>query len=261
MAAAWNGHLPGNLMQRSFTDWGGIIAAYLLMVAVNVLANALPIAGVTTGAVSARYASLFTPAGFTFSIWAVIYLALGAFVIYQATPAQRSNADLAVISRPFVLSCLANTAWIFAWHHELLLLSLALMAVLLVALLVIYRRLHVAEAWAPRAQRIFTQGPFSLYTAWITVATLANISAVQAAFDLSDLWLDAVNWTLVKLALAASLGATFALRRGDVLFPLVVAWAAVGIMVGQVSTPAVAGAAATVALICAILAASEAGRK
>jgi hypothetical protein len=248
-------------MQRKFSDWGGNIAAFLLVVVVNALANTLPIAGQTTGEVSARYASPFTPAGFTFSIWLVIYVALGAFVIYQALPAQRGNADLAVVSRPFVLGCLANAAWIFAWHYDLLFLSLALMTTLLLTLLVIYRRLHIAEAWATTSQRLFAQGPFSLYAAWIMVATLANISAVQAARGWSDLWLDAVNWTLVKLALAASIGATFALRRGDILFPLVIAWAAIGIMVAQASTPAVAGAAATVALISAILAASEAGRK
>jgi len=248
-------------MQRQVGDWGGNIAAYVLMVAVNVLANALPIAGQTTGEVSARYESLFTPASFTFSIWSLIYLGLGAFVVYQALPSQRGNADLAVISKPFVLGCLANAGWIFSWHYELLPLSLALMAVLLVSLLVVYRRLHIAEAWASRSQRLFAQGPFSLYTAWIIVATLANVSAVLVALGWSDLWLSAGNWALVELAVAASLAATFCLRRGDVLFPLVVAWAAVGIMVEQAATPGVAGAAATVALISAILAASEAGRK
>ena len=83
---------------RPISDWGGVIAAFLVTITVNVLANALPIAGTTTGAVSEKYASSFTPAGFTFSIWGLIYLALAAYVTYQALPGQRGRADLAAIS-------------------------------------------------------------------------------------------------------------------------------------------------------------------
>ena len=42
--------------------------SYVVMVAVNGLANALPLYGVTTGAVSDTYVNLFAPAGVTFAI-------------------------------------------------------------------------------------------------------------------------------------------------------------------------------------------------
>ena len=60
------------------------ILAFLLVLVVNGLANALPLGGNTTGDISARYPNLFVPAGLTFSIWGVIYLALAAFILYQA---------------------------------------------------------------------------------------------------------------------------------------------------------------------------------
>ena len=60
-----------------------VLLTYLAMIATNVLANALPLNGRRTGEVSDSYPSLFTPAGVTFSVWGVIYLLLGAHVLYQ----------------------------------------------------------------------------------------------------------------------------------------------------------------------------------
>ncbi len=66
---------------------GGVKAlvalTYVVMIAMNVAANALPINGRTTAAVSDSYPNLFAPAGITFAIWGVIYLLLGAHVLYQ----------------------------------------------------------------------------------------------------------------------------------------------------------------------------------
>ena len=128
-------------MQRTLSDWGGNLAAYLLVVVANVWSNVFLINGQSMSEISAKYQSLFTPAGFTFSVWGLIYLALLLFVVYQALPSQRDSSTIAAISRPFQLSCAANASWLFAWHFELLNLSLLIMLVLLGALALIYFRL------------------------------------------------------------------------------------------------------------------------
>jgi hypothetical protein len=56
---------------------------YVAMVVVNFLANGLPINNRSTGEISDAYFNLFAPAGITFSIWGLIYLLLGGYVIYQ----------------------------------------------------------------------------------------------------------------------------------------------------------------------------------
>ena len=61
-------------MNRTLLDWGGNLVAFALMILLNVLSNAIPLNGQTMTEISAKYASLFTPAGFAFSIWGVIYL-------------------------------------------------------------------------------------------------------------------------------------------------------------------------------------------
>ena len=248
-------------MERRLSDWGGNIAAFVLVILVNGMANAIPIGGQTTGEVSAKYESLFTPAGYTFSIWGLIYLGLLVFVIYQARPAKRENAALARISKMFQLNCVANALWIVAWHYDFLVISLILMFVILGSLMRIYHSLGIANGPASQGRRWFVHLPFSLYTGWIAVATIANISAVQAGLGWNDVLLTAVDWTLLKLALAGAIAASVVLRRGDIAFGLVVAWAAYGIVAKQVATPAVSAAAETVALVVLALVASEFYRK
>lgn len=238
-------------MQRSASDWAGNIAAFVLVIAMNGLANGLPVGGQTTGEVSAKYPSLFTPASFTFSIWGLIYLGLTAFVIYQALPAQRDNQLLASISLPFKLNCLANALWIFAWHYDQLLLSIVLMLAILVTLIWIYRELGAHPVKG--VEKIVVAFPFSVYVGWITVATIANISAAQSGWGWNDAGLSAVDWTLLKLAVAGAIGATVFARRADIAYLGVIAWAAFGIVGKQGDTLQVAGAATTLSALAVLL--------
>lgn len=59
------------------------VVAYVAMVVVNYLAVTLPLAGRDTGAISDKYPNLFVPAGYTFSIWGLLYTLLGAYTVYQ----------------------------------------------------------------------------------------------------------------------------------------------------------------------------------
>jgi len=240
-------------MRRPIRDWGGNIVAFAATIVVNILSNTLPINGQSMADVSARYQSLFTPAGYTFSIWGVIYLFLLFFVIYQALPTQRDNELVADIGPSFRINCLANAAWLFAFQYELLSLSLLIMTVLLGTLIRIYRRVFSERGVLAPMQYLAVGLPFSLYMAWICVATLANLSAVQVAFGWSDVGLTAIQWTILKLGIVGAIGTIMLLELRDLSFGIVVAWAACGIAVGQATTPMVSGAAAIVSLVALLL--------
>lgn len=248
-------------MERKISNWGGCIAAFIAVLLVNYLSNALPLNGQTPKDVSDNFPTLFTPASFTFAIWGVIYLALALFVVYQALPAQRKNPLLASVSRIFILNCIANICWIFCWHYNLMWLSLLVMLVILITLIKIYNRLGIANSPATFAQHVFLFLPFSLYLGWISVATLANVSVLQVAMGWENLGLSEVNWTLLKLAIAAVVAVVMILRRGDIFFGLVIVWAANGIMSKQVETPEVFGAAGMVGATVILLVAFEAIRQ
>ena len=240
-------------MQRPFRDWGGNLVAFAIVILLNFLSNALPINGQTMPEISARYPSLFTPAGFTFAIWGAIYLGLLVFVIWQALPAQRSSDKVARLSTWFQVNCLMNAVWIVVWHYDLLVLSLLVMLVILATLILIYRTLIADIDAAPFTEHLVLYLPFSLYAGWITLATIANASILQTSNGWDYVWLTAVQWTLLKLALAGAIGARMVLKYRDPVFGAVVIWGAYGISVMQSATPSVSGAALTLSLLMALL--------
>jgi hypothetical protein len=216
------------------------ILALLVALAANGLANALPLNGRTTGEISDSFPVLFTPAGYVFSIWGLIYLLLIAFVVYQALPAQRENRRLDQIGYWFVASCAFNTAWIFLWHYGYFLLTEVAIVGLLVSLAMVYQRLEIGlrpvEGW----ERWVVNLPFSVYLGWASVATIANTAIVLYDAGWNGWGLPASFWTVAVLLVAAGIGAALISLRQEVAFPLVLVWAFIGIAVKQAATPVVA---------------------
>lgn len=229
-------------------------AALILTLVVNWAANALPLNGITTGEVSDSIPSYFTPAGYVFAIWGVIYLGLTAFVIYQALPGQRENPRFRAIGWGFVFSCLANSAWIFAWHYGYFALSILIMGALLLFLLGIYERLGTGQFPAPTRQEFwFARAPFSLYLGWITVATIANAATVLFTTRWNGFGIGYSGWTYIMLAVAVVLGVLVAWRTRDRIYIGVLLWAFIGIAVKQAAVaPGVATAAWIAAAVTAV---------
>ena len=95
-----------------------VAVCFVLMIVVNALANALPLNGLSTGAVSALYPNAFVPAGYVFSIWSLIYLLLAVFTVTRFFRSERARPETPRVNLLFGLSCLANAAWIFAGSVE-----------------------------------------------------------------------------------------------------------------------------------------------
>ena len=217
-----------------------VAVAFLAMVAVNYLAQTLPINGVTPGQVSDSMPNLFAPAGLTFSIWALIYLMLAAFTVYQFGFAGRAEAPLNGVRIVFLISSLANIAWIFSWHYGNILLSMALMLAILICLIAISRMLD--RRALTRAEKILVRLPFSLYFGWITVATVANITALLVRLGWDRFGLAEQAWAVIILLVAALIGAAATLARRDIAYGLVLIWAYAGILIKHTSPEGFAGA-------------------
>lgn len=229
-----------------------VIVTFVGMVSVNVLANALPINGLQTGQVSDSLPVYFVPAGYVFSIWGLIYLALGAFTVYQALPSQRENPASRRIGIWFILSNIVNGAWIFAWHYLQFPLSLALMVILLVLLIVIYLRLDPTRPSASTLEKWLVYVPFSIYLGWITVAAIANASGVLYNAGWDGFGIAPQTWAVIMLAVGGALASFITLTRREVAYTLVILWAFAGIVVRQINTQEVAVAAGVMAVIVAL---------
>ena len=220
-----------------------IVIAVLATIVVNALANILPFNGQETGAISDRFAIYFVPAGYVFSIWGLIYLGLIAYAIFQALPAQRENPRLRSIGGLFLLSSVANIAWIFLWHYEVFAATLPVMLVLLGSLIAIYLRLGTGRTPVSRAETWMVRVPFSVYLGWITVATVANATQLLYFLGWNGGALGPEVWTVIMLAVAVVLAWLMAITRRDVAYLLVLVWAFIGIATKHAGTPVVSSAA------------------
>jgi hypothetical protein len=219
------------------------VIAVLATIVVNALANILPFNGQETGAISDRFAIYFVPAGYVFSIWGLIYLGLIAYAIFQALPAQRENPRLRSIGGLFLLSSVANIAWIFLWHYEVFAATLPVMLVLLGSLIAIYLRLGTGLTQVSRAETWMVRVPFSVYLGWITVATVANATQLLYFLGWNGGALGPEVWTVIMLAVAVVLAWLMAITRRDVAYLLVLVWAFIGIATKHAGTPVVSTAA------------------
>ncbi len=220
-----------------------VIVFVLTALIVNALANIIPFNGLTTGQVSNDFSTLFTPAGYVFGIWGLIYLALILFATYQALDPQRDHPRLRRAGWWVVLGCAANMIWLFCWHHLLFPLSMLVMLVLLGSLILVYHTLETGRSEVPPLERWLARAPFSLYLGWISVATIANAAVLLTSLKWDGFGLAPQVWTVIVLLAAAALGALASLLRRDWIFGAVLVWAFAGIAVRQAGDALVSGAA------------------
>lgn len=218
-------------MKKDFIRQILIVVTFIFTLTANGLANALPLNGQSTGAISDSFQVVFVPAGYVFSIWGVIYLLLAGFTVYQALPAQRENETLRRIGFLVALSNLLNGAWIFFWHYNLYAWSMAIMLGLLATLIAIYLRLGIGYYKFTTVEKWLVSIPFSVYLGWITVATIANATALLKYTGWSGWGLDGQTWTILLLAAGLAISIAMSLRHRDIGYAMVLVWAFTGIAV------------------------------
>jgi benzodiazapine receptor len=229
-----------------------VVLALIITIVVNILSNTLPFNNLTAPEIADSFDVYFVPAGYVFSIWSLIYLGLIAYAVFQLLPAQRENSRLRQTGWWFVLSCAANSIWLFLWHYGYFALSVVAMLTLLISLIVIYLRLGVGQQAVPSSERWLVQLPFSIYLGWVTVAIIANVTAFLDSVDWNGFGISPEIWTFIMLVVAIVVAALMAFLRQDIAYLLVLIWAFIGIGVEQSDTPQVANAAYLAAGIVAI---------
>ncbi len=206
-----------------------VVVVLLATIVINILADALPINGLGTGAISDRFHVYFVPAGYVFAIWGIIYIGLIAYAVYQALPSQKDNPRLQATGWWVVLGGLANSAWIFLWHYLQFVGTLCAMLILLATLIAVYVRLGInrfkvspGETWAVRV-------PFSIYLGWITVATIANTSDVLDYLKWNRFGISDATWMVIVLGAVVLISSLMNFLRRDIAYTLVILWALAGI--------------------------------
>ncbi|WP_394216545.1 tryptophan-rich sensory protein [Brachybacterium vulturis] len=208
------------------------------------------------GGLLAADATHLAPAGSAFTIWTVIYIGLGAYTLWQWW----DRRDARRIAAHAIASLLLNAAWILTIQAGWVALSVVVIAVLLVVLADLFRRLTAVPPGGA-VERIVVDGTFGLYLGWVSVATCANIAAALTGAGFSGFGAPALLAVLV-LAVVAVIGAGLSVAgRRPVAAPLAMIWGLAWIAVGRATdephAPAVAIAAVVAAAVIALAAAAQ----
>ncbi len=238
--------------------------AFIFMFTMNVLANSLPLNGYKTGDLSALYPNRFVPDGFTFSIWGIIYLALLVFtgyanrIIFWLPDVDKRVQRIKAILPLFWLSCFLNGSWILAWHYLQLPLSLMIMVLLLMVLLGIFKVITKHRAAPRRQDHLLVELPFLIYLGWISVAIIANTTALLVHNGWQGWGISEVAWSIIMMGVATLAGLYMSVKWNRPSYTLVIVWAIWGIYRGQGNDAPVLGyLAIAFLLICIVFATRE----
>jgi len=206
--------------------------ALVSTVFINYLSNTGALNNTTIGEVSDNYKSLFTPAGYTFAIWGLIYLLLFGFAVYQGRSLfvkVKNNDFILKTGWWFVLSCVFNSAWVFAWVYGYTGWSCVFIFLLLLSLLkiVINNRMELDDE--PFSVIAFLWWPFVIYSGWVTVASIANVSTYLVKIDWDGFGMSATFYTILLIGIAVVINLFAIWNRNMREFALVGVWALVGI--------------------------------
>lgn len=228
------------------------VVTFLLTLAVNGAANALPLNGQTTAAISDRSHVFVIPAGYVFGIWGVIYIGLGAYTVYQTM-----HADDPVVRRLGWLPAISNVlnaAWIPLFHYEVFALTVVVMVGLLLTLVAVNQRLWSARRDLTRVTFWTIRVPFSIYLGWITVATIANVAQAVSTFGFDGPGIPGEWIAAIVLLGVFAIAAWFIWQFRDVAYGLVIVWAYIGIAIKEANTAVVPWVAVAAAVgLCLVV--------
>jgi hypothetical protein len=189
----------------------------------------------TVGEVSNKYDTLFTPAGYAFSIWSLIFLLLTGFCMYQWYLLKKGD-DNNFISRTgywFALSNVANVLWLVCWLNEWMALSVIVILMLLFCICMLTLRLRLQLDQERFSTLLFVSWPVAIYMGWLMVATIACVAAWLVSTGYRGGGMGEETWTIIMIITAAFLFLVLLKTRKLAAALLVGIWSFVAIAVKQ----------------------------
>ncbi|MFO7795914.1 MAG: hypothetical protein ACQERB_05085 [Promethearchaeati archaeon] len=189
--------------------------------------------------------SLIDPIDFTFAIWGPIFLFLIIFLIYQARGILKSSEERSEmefvdqISIYFILSTIMTSLWYIFWIYQIIWLSTLSMILYLVSLVIGYLRLKINLIERSNIEKVVIYIPWSMYTAWITAATIVSITTFfeSIGFNNPVFLISDAYWAIIVLLVALGIYIGVLLTRNDYIFAGVGIWVLLGILFQRLISP------------------------
>ncbi|WCM41826.1 tryptophan-rich sensory protein [Flavobacterium sp. CBA20B-1] len=206
----------------------------LATILVNYLLNTGTMNSNTMKSISDSYFNMFTPAGYAFSIWGIIYLLLIAHTIYSFYQLTKKNNSSIIdsIGLTFIATNVVNCLWVYFWLNDAILMCLILMIVLLILLL---RILLNSQQLQPKiaVRNLFITCPFAIYVGWVSVALIANTAVWLTKIEWKPIFFTEVGWTILMLIIAGIIGVYISWKYNAIAFGVAVAWGVAAVAVSN----------------------------
>lgn len=230
--------------RNSNSDLGLAIATLLAIAAtliVNTLSNIFPPGGLNVGAIANTLLKdvLILPANYAFAIWGLIYVGLIAYGFYQFRLPHRRDPILRQVNILLIVVCLAQVAWIYLFTLRQFWWSVLAMLAILLPLIGAYLHLRTGQERISRERKWQALIPFSVYLAWISVATIVDVACALYSSGWNGWGIDPVAWTVIMLIVGAIVAGLVVWQRRDTAFGLVFIWAYLAIAVRQSAISAI----------------------
>ncbi len=210
--------------------------ALVSTIVMNYLSNTGVFNGQTMKTVSDAYFNYFTPAGYAFSIWGLIYLALFAFVFYSGRTLFNSKTQEPILEKIgwwFAISCVANSVWVVAWLYLYPALAAFIMLIILFSLWRIIFIIQPEMVKSSFKRKLLILFPFSLYVGWISVALIANVAAWLTKINWNGCGISAEYWTIILIVIAGLVNVLVHFKLNLKAFVAVGIWALIAIAVSN----------------------------
>lgn len=172
------------------------------------------------------------PASYAFSIWGLIYTLIAIFVVYQALPDRcvpSRNNDVIVnkIGYVFAINMLGNALWLVIFgQNKVWSFIISLLVIIGMLTTQLFIMMQSVRSHLGLVGIISLRCGFSIYSGWVTAATILNASFVLKSLGLKDPsagWAES-TWTIIILWVAFVIYATATFRERNPLFGLIYIW-------------------------------------
>lgn len=186
--------------------------------------------------------SLIDPIDFAFAIWGPIFLFLFIFLVYQArdlfkSPDEKRDMEFVEqVSVYFMLSTVMTTFWYVFWLYRIIWAATTFMILYLISLVAGYMRLKINLIERSTIEKVAIIIPWSMYTAWVTTATIVSITTFFVSIGFNDpaFLIPDAYWAVIVLLVALIIYTAVLLTRDDYIFAGVGIWALLGILFKRV---------------------------
>lgn len=175
---------------------------------------------------------LIVPAGYAFSIWSIIYIALIVWPIYRYIKVPEYHIMWLSVHRWYAANVVANGMWLVAASFDWQIISVGIILFMLFTLVKIYYALNILEQLG-RTRYWVDRFGFSVYFAWITLATALNFSSALSFYEWNGWGISELSWALIILPVAIFITMKVSWKFKDLAYAAVPIWALIALVVKQ----------------------------